>query len=279
MNPTDRYREYMERLKPVEGMEQNGELPQKPADVKRSPPFTIPTGPLRKLAMATFSTKMARLNAMLSHFGGNTHVKTLQSFREEDREAEFIYHLTRGPTEIAETASELVHYLVQGSPVMRQVFQELYQIKAIEPLDKKKYQAHQKLILGEVSPANAYFVQCVLRAAGVDARVLHSGLSNKGKSDMVKLFNDPTSRFKCIIMMYDVGAVGLNLHHACNRVLMTSPARAFAQEEQLAGRALRVSPTNIIMVSLLKFFCSACPNLAVPSLVAKTRTLTTISDP
>jgi hypothetical protein len=194
--------------------------------------------------MANFATKMARLNAIMAHVDGNTHVGTLATWRDRGFEADFISDLTRGQGERkAKTAEELLEYLCDGSPVARLVFQELLTIKAIEPLDKARWKSHQKLIAGEVSPGNAYFLQCLLRAALIDARVMHAGLSNKAKGELVDLFNDPQSSLQVIIMMYDVGAVGLNLHKACNRVLILSVPRNYSQEEQLAGRALRVSHT------------------------------------
>lgn len=59
---------------------------------------------------------------------------------------------------------------------------------------------------------------------------MHAGLSNKAKSKLVDLFNDLKSTFKVLIIMFDIGATSLNLHKACNRVLITSVARSYAQE-------------------------------------------------
>jgi hypothetical protein len=53
--------------------------------------------------------------------------------------------------------------------VLRLVLQELLKVKAIDKLDKAKYGHHQKLIIGEVVPANAFFLETVLRACLIDA--------------------------------------------------------------------------------------------------------------
>jgi superfamily II DNA or RNA helicase len=45
---------------------------------------------------------------------------------------------------------------------------------------------------------------------------------------------------KVLITTYDVGSVGLDLHKACNCVILTAPGRSWSQEAQAAGRALRV---------------------------------------
>lgn len=95
--------------------------------------------------------------------------------------------------------------------------------------------------MAETTPSNAWYLSVLLRTALIDGRVMHAGLSNRAKGDLVQLFNDPTSSFKVLIMMYDVGAVGLNLQPACNRVFISTIAKMRAQEAQVAGRVLRVS--------------------------------------
>ena len=141
----------------------------------------------------------------------------------------------------AETAKELLEYLCEGSPALRLVLQEVVATKVLEPLDEERLRSHQKILVAEATPANAFFLQIVLRCALIDARVMHAGLSNNAKAALVEEFNDQDSTFKVLIMMFDVGAVGLNLHQACNKVVITSVARAYAQEGQVAGRILRVS--------------------------------------
>jgi hypothetical protein len=217
-------------------------LPTQNSAVAQQPPFTFPVVPLRKMAIANFSTKMARLNLNLEAVGGNTHVETLQKWRERGLEGEAIVELTRGEGEPEpKTAAEIARYLTLGSPAVALAMAELLEIHALEPLNPDGLHHHQKLIIGEATPANAYYLQAALRACLVDARILHAGLSNKAKSKLVDEFTDPNSQLKCLIMMYDVGAVGLNLHLACNRVLIASVGRSFALEEQLCGRALRES--------------------------------------
>lgn len=204
--------------------------------------FAMSTIPLRKLAMANFATKLARLNAIMEAIGGDTHVATLRMWRAKGMDAEMIQQITRGKGErLAATAEGLLSFFTDGSPALRLVFQELLKAKAIDKLDKAKYGRHQKLIIGEVVPANAFFLEAVLRACLIDARVFHADLSHHAKSLMVDMFNDAKSSLKVLIMLYDVGAVGLNLHKACDRVLILSIPRSRCQESQLAGRSFRVS--------------------------------------
>ncbi|KAH0346279.1 hypothetical protein KCU83_g7430, partial [Aureobasidium melanogenum] len=216
--------------------------PGQPVPVSKPAPFALPMGPLRKLSLANFSTKMARLDATMERLHGNTHVATLQKWREAGKEAEFLVELTRGAGETKpQTAAEIAQFLAKGSPTMSLVCREILAARIIDPLDPEKYKQHQKLIIGEATPANAYWIMSTLRALNIDARILHAGLSNKAKAEMVDMFNNPKSSLKVLIMMYDVGAYGLNLHEACNRILITSIARAFALEEQLCGRTNRIT--------------------------------------
>jgi hypothetical protein len=208
--------------------------------------FTAATNSLRKLGIANFSTKLARLDAIMESIGGNTHVSTIRIWRIRGLNAQKIHELTRGEGEpLAQTAIDLLRSLVHGSPAIRLVLQEILKIKAIEKLDKAKYRHHQKLLVGEVLPANAFYLETILRACLIDARVFHADLSHEGKSAMVDTFNDPNSSLKVLIMLYDVGAVGLNLHKSCNRVVIASIPRSRCQESQLAGRALRVSTFHL----------------------------------
>ncbi|KAH0264376.1 hypothetical protein KCU91_g12087, partial [Aureobasidium melanogenum] len=216
--------------------------PGQPTPVSKPAPFALPMAPLRRLALANFSPKMARLNANMERMEGDTHVSTLQKWREDGKEADFLVDITRTQAERRpRTAAEVSTYLAKGSPTLALLSKEILAGHILDPLDPEKYKNHQKLIVAEGTPANAYWIQTYLRSLGIDARVLHAGLSNKAKAAMVDLFNDPKSSLKVLIMMYDVGAAGLNLHEACNRVFIASIARAFALEEQVGGRTNRIT--------------------------------------
>lgn len=215
--------------------------------------FISATRSLRKLGIANFSTKLARLNLAMEKVDGNTHVMQLRRWREEGLEAEFIHELTRGPGEPkAKTARELIKYLCEGSPSCRAVFQEILATKALEKLDKQRYKHHQKLIVVESIPACAWYLEALCRAALIDARWMHAGLSIQARTELCDLFNDPHSSVRVLIMIYEVGAVGLNLHVACDRVLSIAIPKSEAHNAQAAGRVNRVS--TIIPLGLEQYF-------------------------
>ncbi|KAL4938301.1 hypothetical protein BDV06DRAFT_226110 [Aspergillus oleicola] len=213
-----------------------------------SPKFFRAQRPLRRLCMAAFSTKMAHLNSVMESIKSNTYVRTLRVWRDIELDPKVICDITRGEggkNVHGITADDLISYLVSGSPAARVVCQKLLTIRAIEKVDKRRYGHHQKLIVGEDLPANSCYLQQVLRICLIDARVFHVDLSYQARSQMVDLFNDPNSALKVLIKLFDVGAVGLNSHKACNRVVITSLPRSRAQESQLAGRASRFPLTVV----------------------------------
>ncbi|KAF4636083.1 hypothetical protein G7Y89_g2010 [Cudoniella acicularis] len=197
---------------------------------------------LRKLAMLNCSTILARLNLVMQSVEGNTHVATLDKWRSENQEADFIQDLTRGEGEPrSQTAADLVRFLTKGSPTLRLLFQVLLTYHVLDPLNKPFYKHHQKLIYADTVPANAYYVEKTLRAGLVDARTMHSGLSNNARSELVDLFNDPESSLKVLILLQDVGAIGFNMHISCNVIVFGADFRSYPQEAQAGGRINRVT--------------------------------------
>jgi hypothetical protein len=132
------YREFVNQLST-----QRVYAPSKPRRFGSSGGFIGGTRALRKLAIANFSTKLARLNQIMEHSHGDTHVKTLQRWRDAGREVEFVQDLTRGIGEPqSTTAKELILYLCEGSPAARLCFQEVLAAKSLEKLDEAKWKQH-----------------------------------------------------------------------------------------------------------------------------------------
>ncbi|KAG9588870.1 hypothetical protein KCU77_g5245, partial [Aureobasidium melanogenum] len=188
------------------------------------------------MAIAKSSTKMVRLNANLEA------VETLQKWRERERglEGEAVAEVTR--VRASPSPSQLLRsqYLRKNSAISALAMPGLLGFMPCSKLDPDGLGHHQKLIIGEATPVNAYYLQAALRSCLVDARILHAGLSNQARARLVDKFNDPKDPLKCLIMMYDVDAVGLNLHHSCNRDLIASIARSFALEEQPGGKTKKL---------------------------------------
>ena len=75
----------------------------------------------------------------------------------------------------------------------------------------------------------------------VQTEVLHSGLNNEARWKLVQSFNNPTNPIKVLILMYNVGAQGVNLDPCCNRILVATGAINASLEIQAWGRGIRVS--------------------------------------
>jgi hypothetical protein len=197
--------------------------------------FTASTGPLRELAIACFSTKLARLTRAMNSVGMNTYVEQIQAWRDNGFTTYGFYHLIRKE---GENARQILDFLVAGSPALRLILHQIKVSKVLDPLNSKR---HQKLLIGEATPLCAWMIEVALRSLLIDARVFHSQLSNQQRAEMVRVFNDPQSTLKLLIMTYEVGAVGLNLHESCDQAVISSIARSRPQESQLAGRVCWVS--------------------------------------
>lgn len=68
-----------------------------------------------------------------------------------------------------------------------------------------------KIIITEDTPLIAWFYEIVLRFLYVEAEVLHSGLSQPDRISLVRRFNDAKDPLKALILVYTVGAQGVNL--------------------------------------------------------------------
>lgn len=193
------------------------------------------------------STRLANLNSKHEFTDSDTLIPTLRRWRDAGIPAEWAWGATREDFDPpVKTAFDFIKSLVQGSPRLRVIFQQLADQKVMRPLDKKRYGHHQKVLIVDSVPINAWYIEKVLRAALVDAKTLHSSLDQHERDVLVKQFNDPKSDLKVLITTYDVGSVGLNLHKACNCVILTAPGRSWSQEAQAAGRALRVCQMSFL---------------------------------
>ena len=98
----------------------------------------------------------------------------------------------------------------------------------------------RKLIITEDIPLVAWFWEIVYRYLYIETEVLHSGLNNEARWSLVQSFNNINSPLKVLILMYNVGAQGVNLDQCCCRVLVATAAINASPEIQAWGRVIRV---------------------------------------
>lgn len=167
---------------------------------------------------------------------------------------QWVHAVTRQPGEpIAKTAKELVSALVDGSPRLRAILNLFETLNLLEPVTRED-ETHRKMLIVESCPLNAWFIEVVLNLALIGTRTMHAKLKDTGRKALVDEFNNPTSQLKVLIITYDIGSVGLNLHQACNLVVLSAPGKSWSAEAQAFGRCMRVCSLSR-STSRLRLFC------------------------
>jgi hypothetical protein len=192
----------------------------------------------RKLSIAAASSKLSRLEHCLNQFELGTLMDDLdkQNFRDLGHSVAWVVALTRRPTDgPLETRKEILKYLCDGSPKLRYLLQQTK-----DYVDNRKPGKPHKLMLADEIPVVAWFWELICRWLYLDARALHSDMTQSERDELVKRFQDPDDSLCIIIVMYFVSTIGLNLDRSCCFILIMTPGSSPADEIQAWGRALRV---------------------------------------
>ena len=167
--------------------------------------------------------------------GYNTLVRDMQIFRAQGRTVDWIINMTAKEGDPStETRLEKLRFLAEGSPTFRFILSQ------IRDYVLSTGQKPNKLIITEDTPLTAWYWEVVLNFLYIETEVLHSGLTNPERWALVKKFNDEKSSLRILILMYNVGAQGINLDPCCPRVLVATAAINASLEIQAWGRVIRV---------------------------------------
>lgn len=79
----------------------------------------------------------------------------------------------------------------------------------------------------------------------IHTKVLHSGLSNKKRTKLVKEFNNKKSSLRAIVLMFNIESQGTNLSKDYDRILVATGAVNTSLEIQVWVRVIRVAITPI----------------------------------
>ena len=107
-----------------------------------------------------------------------------------------------------------------------------------------------KLLLTEDVPLCAQFWKMVLNLIYVKTAVLHAGLSDPERVELVDRFNSPEDGLLILIIMRSVSSQGVNLDRCCSRVLVVTNAVNAPLEYQSWGRFIRVFTLRVWFVFL-----------------------------
>lgn len=200
----------------------------------------FPTAPLRDLAMLSTSVLVARFQEFVKGAGRKALVADVNSYRIRGYGATWFINATWRPGDAPiDTKRERMEFLSFGSPTLRLLLRTIIS-EVLPTLDSPK-QRMRKLLVTEATVLSAWFYEIVLKYGLINAKVMHSDLTQKERTTLSNEFLDINSDLQVLVIMYDVSAQGLNLHSACHVAFVATAARNCALEVQGWGRILRVS--------------------------------------
>jgi hypothetical protein len=209
-----------------------------PSQPNAADTFPHVMAPLRHLTIASCSLLLSRLDRMLRKVGRNTLVDDITLFRTKGLSAHHIVDLVRRQGDPpVRTGMEKLRFLLYGAPTLRYILHQIHHYVLPHTVTGKK----NKILITEDVPLNAFFLECVCNLIYVEAGVLHAGLTDSERVNLVNRFNDPSDTLVVLIIMYQVSAQGVNLDKCCSRVIVATPAINAPSEIQAWSRVIRVS--------------------------------------
>lgn len=135
--------------------------------------------------------------------GINTLVHSLNQFRAQNVTAhELIPLVRRRGDPDCKTGAEKLKFLTYGSPKLRYILEVINQYS----LPLLSSDRPRKILIAEELPLSALFIELVAKLIYVQAAVLHAGLSDAERIELVNKFNNPNDRLTVLIIMYQVSS-------------------------------------------------------------------------
>lgn len=100
---------------------------------------------------------------------------------------------------------------------------------------------------GETSkswPCTRWLVEMFLAALGLDFVVIRAGMSLDTRPAAIQRFTNPSSTTTVLLTTYNCGALGLNIHAECSRVMLMGAAQNYNGVFQTVGRIHRLGQTQ-----------------------------------
>ena len=93
-------------------------------------------------------------------------------------------------------------------------------------------------------PCTRWLVEMFLAALGIDFVVIRAGMSLDSRTAAVQRFTNPSSTTTVLLTTYNCGALGLNMHAECSRVVLMEAAQNYNNVFQTVGRIHRLGQTQ-----------------------------------
>ncbi|OJD38094.1 dna repair [Diplodia corticola] len=196
---------------------------------------------VRRLNIVASSTLVSRLDLSMSNKGFDTLVEDMRGYRSKDHDIDWFIRETRRPGDITPitTRRERLKYLCWGSPKLRLLLRQVRDVV----LHQKS-----KLLVTEDTPIVAWFFELVLQFFHVKTYVLHSDLSSNDRRELIQNFNSKESDLSCLIIMYGVPSLGINMHGAAHHAFVATGAINAGMEMQAWGRLVRISQKHQVNI-------------------------------
>ena len=209
--------------------------------------FPLITGSLRRLTICAASTLMERFNQTMHTLGRSALVEDMSNLRSRGFNANQTIDMVHQRGDVyPSNGFEKLRFLAKGSPALRFILYQVDTYMLPANIDGKP----QKLLLTEDVPLCAQFWEMVLNMIYVETAVLHAGLSDPERVELVRRFNDPENGLLILIIMHSVSSQGVNLDRCCSRVLVVTNAVNAPLEYQSWGRLIRVFTLRVWFVFL-----------------------------
>ena len=140
---------------------------------------------------------------------------------------------------------DMLIYLVSSSPKLRYICRLLH-----ATLFAEEGVEHKTLIFTQW-PLEQWYLGAFLELLGLDYWELRSGMGNTEKTGIMERFNTPEDTAKVMITSFKATAVGVNLQHACHRIIMMSFPENIPTALQSISRVHRLGQLVVQLIWIL----------------------------
>ncbi|KAI1875408.1 hypothetical protein JX265_004466 [Neoarthrinium moseri] len=247
---------YLKRLRKWSDVEIDREM-EEDSDGEVGEPQSLATL-RRKLQIASASMDVYGLDKLFDQHEYGTKVTHIAEMRKNNVDFRTLApFLKKYKERMPNTALSLLKMAVRNSPVLRYILHDIKNhILDRDPGRRSRRgrpgtpkEKIKKLLVTEASPVLAFYYELVFQLIGLNARTLHSDLSQNDRDDLIKSFNsDEEDSVQIFIQMYTVGFAGTNLHKNCSRVIIASQAHSLPVQSQAVHRVIRVGQVSDVKV-------------------------------
>ena len=202
---------------------------------------------LRQLIMFNLFIMLFRLNDVLKKTEFDILMNNMQLFRQKGLIVLKIFPLVqRKKDRDIQTSFQLLEFFIFDASKIRYVFQKICQyVLPITKHSKNGKSKTRKLFITKDIPMNSFYLKCVCNMVYIETRILHAGLSDQEKMQLVQQFNDPNYSLWVLIIQYQISAQRINLNVCCFRIIVLTPAVNSSSKTQTFVCVIQISGFSV----------------------------------